>query len=77
MLIPASLMASGACSRDEPQPKFLPAIRMSPEETDAAKSGLTSIKQLFVSSDPSEILRYLAGIIRSVSMSLPNFQTFP
>ncbi len=40
--MPAPLMAIGACSREEPQPKFSLATRMSPGCTFLGKSGSAS-----------------------------------
>src|SRR5574337_946349 len=75
--IPLAFMAIGACSRDEPQPKFLSATMMSPGRTFEAKEASSSSMQCFASSFGSEVFKYLAGIILSVSMSGPNFQTLP
>ena len=41
---PASISESGACSLDDPHPKFLPATSMSPFYTCCAKPGLTFSK---------------------------------
>src|SRR5574337_619620 len=75
--IPLAFIAIGACSRDEPQPKFLSATMMSPGRTFEAKEASSSSMQCFASSFGSEVFKYLAGIILSVSMSGPNFQTLP
>ena len=68
---PLALMATGACSREEPQPKFLPPTMMSPAFTVSAKVGSMSTMQCFASSFGSKVLRYLAGMITSVSMLSP------
>ena len=54
---PEALMAMGACSRDEPQPKFLPPTITSPGETVEANSGFPSAKACFASKAPSETLQ--------------------
>ena len=41
---PASIRDRGACSLEDPHPKFLPATRMSPFWTCWAKPGLTFSK---------------------------------
>src|SRR5512139_2596030 len=70
-------MAIGACSREEPHPKFFPATMKSPGRTPAAYSLSMSSMQCFASSAGSEVLRYRAGMITSVSTSSPYFQAFP
>ena len=49
-LIPEALMAIGACSRDEPQPKFSPATMMSPAFTFLTKPASISSIQWLASS---------------------------
>ena len=56
-LTPDSLMAIGACSRDEPQPKFLPATMMSPALTRFTKVLSRSSMQCEASSFLSDVLR--------------------
>ena len=48
--MPLALMATGACSRDEPQPKFTPATMMSPSLTRWMKSLSMSSMQWEASS---------------------------
>ena len=55
--MPQPLIAIGACSREEPQPKFLPATITSPGETFAAHSGLTGSRQCRDSSATSVVFR--------------------
>ena len=54
---PAALMAMGACSRDEPQPKFSSATMMSPLCTFFTKSLSKSSRQCAASHSGSEELR--------------------
>ncbi|BAA30839.1 117aa long hypothetical protein [Pyrococcus horikoshii OT3] len=75
--MPKAFKARAADSLEEPMPKFLPATTTSPGLTFLAKSGLTSIKAIFASSFGSFVKLYLPGVISSVDMSSPNFQTFP
>ena len=75
--MPDALIAIGACSRDEPQPKFLFATIISPFLTRFTKSGSISSIQLLASSAGSDELRYLAGIITSVSTLSPYLWTMP
>ena len=75
--IPAVLMASGACSRLEPQPKFRVATMMSPSFTFDTKSASISSIQWAASSFASEVLRYRAGIMTSVSTLSPYLNTCP
>src|SRR5271169_2886603 len=67
----------GACSREEPQPKFFPATMMSPACILRGKLLSASSITWRASSSGSDVLRYLAGIIASVSISSPNLQTLP
>ena len=69
---PAALIAIGACSLEDPQPKFLRATIRSPALFFLVKSASMSSMQCFASSAGSDELRYLAGIITSVSMLSPN-----
>ena len=75
--IPAHLIERGACSLDEPHPKFLPATIISPTLILFTKSESISIMQYFASSSPLDTLRYLAGIITSVSILSPYLKTLP
>ena len=75
--MPAHLIARGACSREEPQPKFFVATIMSPSFTLFTKSASISIMQYFASSSPLDTFRYLAGMITSVSTLSPYLKTFP
>ena len=54
---PAALMATGACSREEPQPKFSSATTMSPGCTRVVNVVSRSSKQWRASSAGSEVLR--------------------
>ncbi len=72
---PAPFSASGACSRDEPQPKFRPPTITSPGSTDCANSSRVPSNACFASSAGSLIIRNRPGMIASVSISSPNFQT--
>ena len=53
--MPTTLSALGAYSRDEPQPKFLPATMMSPGLTCLANSGRASMKG-YLPSSASEVM---------------------
>ena len=70
--IPAALIAIGACSRDEPQPKLPPATMMSPRAIVFAKSGRTSSMQRAARNCGSVVFRYRAAMISSVLTSSPN-----
>src|SRR5512143_3259239 len=75
---PAALIAIGACSRDDPHPKFFSATMMSPGFIFFMNSGLVeSSMQCLASSFGSEVFRYRAGMIASVSTSAPNFHALP
>jgi len=76
-LRPQPLRAMGACSREDPQPKFLPATIISPGFTFCANDGSLSSIQCLANSLESNVVRCLAGIITSVSILSPNFQTLP
>ena len=54
---PAALMAMGACSRDEPQPKFSSATMMSPGCTRSMNDVSRSSRQCFASSAGSDVVR--------------------
>ena len=54
---PEALMAIGACSREEPQPKFLPPTMMSPALTSFAKVSSMSTMQCEASSFGSKEFR--------------------
>src|SRR5512139_2331330 len=70
-------MAMGACSRDDPHPKFLPATMKSPFDTFDANGGSMSSMQCRASSAGSEVFRYRAGMMTSVSTSSPYFHALP
>ena len=75
---PAALRAMGACSREEPQPKFSPATMMlAGLDAAAAKPGLTSSMQCAASTSGSVVFRYRAGMISSVFTSLPKTYAVP
>jgi hypothetical protein len=54
---PAALMAMGACSREEPQPKFLPPTIKSPGRILWTNSGSASSMTCRANSAGSEVLR--------------------
>ena len=54
---PDALMATGACSREEPQPKLRPPTMMSPSLTFGAKLSSMSTMQCLASSFGSNVLR--------------------
>ena len=56
-LTPAALIATGACSRELPQPKFSPATMMSPGFTRATNPASMSSMQWEASSAGSLVLR--------------------
>src|SRR3970040_59311 len=70
-------MAIGACSREDPHPKFFPATRKSPGDTYDATAESISSMQCRASSAGSEVFRYRAGMMTSVSTSSPYFHAFP
>ena len=72
---PAPMNASGACSREEPQPKFLPPTTMSPSFTFFANSSRVPSKACVASSSGLLMVRNRPGMIASVSMLSPNFHT--
>ncbi len=65
--MPLVLMHSGACSREEPQPKFHPPTITSPGRTFLTKSLSISSMQWAASSLASWVLRWRAGMMTSVS----------
>lgn len=75
--IPRAFTTSGACSLDEPQPKFFPATMISPFPIFAASSGRRGEKPYCFISSMVFMARYSVGIMMSVSMSSPSTQTFP
>src|SRR4030042_3045394 len=74
---PDALIAIGACSREEPHPKFFPATMMSPGATFDANEASMSSMQCEASSAGSEVFRYRAGMMTSVSTSSPYFHALP
>ena len=75
--MPNALMISGACSLEEPQPKFLPATMMSPFCICPASSGRRGLKPYCFISSIVFMARYSVGIMISVSISSPSTQTLP
>ena len=75
--IPSALMISGACSLEEPQPKFLPATMMSPFRICPASSGRRGLKPYCFISSMVLSARYSVGMMISVSISSPRTQTRP
>ena len=73
---PQDLMARGACSRLEPQPKLGPATTMSPASTVEAKSGSMSSMQWEARAAGDGSFRCRAGMITSVSTLAPYLYTF-
>ena len=71
------LMISGACSLEEPQPKFFPATMMSPFSICPASSGRSGEKPYCFISSIVFKARYSVGIMISVSISSPSTHTFP
>ena len=76
-LNPASIRDRGACSLEEPHPKFFPATRMSPFPTMGTKPGLTFSNMKSLRWSRFVDTRRSAGMIWSVSTSSPNLHTFP
>ena len=72
-----ALMISGACSLEEPHPKFLLATIISPGCTLFTNSGSISAIAWLASSCASNEFRYLAGMITSVSTLSPYLKTCP
>jgi len=58
---PDALIAIGACSREEPHPKFFPATMKSPFAIFDANEASMSSMQCEASSAGSEVFRYRAG----------------
>ena len=75
--IPLALIATGACSLEEPQPKFLPATIISPGLTLSTKDLSISSMQCSLRCSGSAEVRYLAGMMTSVSMLSPYLNTLP
>ena len=75
--MPAVLMHSGACSREEPQPKFQPPTMMSPSFTFLTKSLSMSSMQWLASSLASCVFRWRAGMMTSVSTLSGYLKTEP
>jgi len=67
------LIAIGACSRDEPQPKFCPPMITSPGVTFLEYSGLISQNTFFASSSGSMVMLNRPGMISSVFRLSSNF----
>src|SRR5437899_324973 len=77
-LTPTTLRAPTACSRDEPQPQFLPATMMSPGRTALANVASRSSSACWPHSLGSvKVYVYLPGKITSVLTPSPYFQTRP
>src|SRR5512132_455352 len=74
---PDALIAIGACSREEPHPKFFPATMKSPGATFDANEASMSSMQCEASSAGLEVFRYRAGMMTSVSTSSPYFHALP
>ena len=72
-LTPEYFNANGACSRLEPQPKFLPPTNMTPFLALLTKSVSKLSSACLANSHGSTQIRYLPGRMTSVSMLLPNF----
>ena len=70
-LTPLDLRARGACSREEPQPKFFPATTMSPGSTVLAKSASISSMQWEARAAGEGSFRCRAGMMTSVSTLSP------
>ncbi len=68
---PQDLMARGACSRLDPQPKLGPATMMSPASTVEANFSSMSSMQWEARDFSSGLFRYRAGMMTSVSTSRP------
>ena len=75
--MPQVLMAMGACSREEPQPKLTPATMMSPSFTRVTKDLSMSSMQWEASSLWFWVFRLRAGMMTSVSMWSPYLCTDP
>ena len=74
---PLWLKTVAACSREEPQPKLVPAMRISPGCTVEPNSGLSSSKAYFFISSMVGMVPRLPGMMVSVSISLPKVHTLP
>ena len=71
--IPLAFIEMGACSLEEPHPKFSPAMMIFLFFYFSIKSLSRSSKQCRASSFSSLVFKYLAGIITSVSTLSPYF----
>ena len=74
---PSALMISGACSLEDPHPKFFPATIMSPFWICPASSGRRGLNPYCFISSMVFSARYSVGIMISVSISSPSTHTFP
>ena len=74
---PSALMISGACSLEDPHPKFFPATIMSPFWICPASSGRRGLNPYCFISSMVFSARYSVGMMISVSISSPNFQQRP
>src|SRR5215469_7080412 len=75
--VPEPLIAIGATSRLEPQPKFVSATIMSPVFIFAVYSGSSPSSACLPSSTGSMMLQYLPGMITSVSTFFPYLCALP
>ena len=75
--MPRALITSGACSLEEPHPKFFPATMISPCLISPASSGLKGLNPYCFISSTLFSAKYSVGIMISVSMSSPKIQTLP
>ena len=66
--MPQPFSAMGACSLEEPQPKFSPATTKSPAFTFFGNSGHVSSRQWMARDLGSEVTRYFPAIMWSVLM---------
>ena len=76
-LTPAYFKAKGACSRLEPQPKFLPPTTITPFFAFSGKFESKPSRACLARSYGSTRTRYFPGRITSVSIFLPNFMATP
>src|SRR5580658_5347844 len=75
--VPEALIAIGATSRLDPQPKLVSATMMSPGFILAVYSGSSPSSACFPSSALSMMLQYFPGMITSVSTFLPYLCAWP
>src|SRR5947209_19699490 len=75
--IPDALMDRGANSREEPQPKLPPATTMSPGLIFSTNFSSRSAMQYLASSLGSVMWQYRPGMMTSVLIFGPYFQTRP